>query len=408
MPSIRIGDVAQIIDGAHATPKKTKSGKVYLGIRAISSDGKIAPENFDYLSDEDFTKWSKRTSLQKDDVVFSYEATLNRYALIPKGLIGCLGRRLAIVRIKDKEVIDPKWLYYYFQTQSWQAFIENNIFTGSTVNRISIDEFPNYTVLAPSISTQKIIAGLLSLLDEKIELNNKINAELESTARALYNHWFVQFDFPDESGRPYKTAGGAMVYSEELKREIPTRWTVEKLRDLLEFNKGTEVGSDAYGDSPKEDSVRFYRVGDINSVCTTYVDKSSALNIVKPSDVIVTFDGTVGKLGLGLDGAISSGLRKIYDKSGIIDNSFVWLLFLDPRTKNTIEKYATGSVLLHASSSINYLNTPFNKEVVMRFKELAKPIFEQYVNNKAEVVRLVRLRDFLLPMLMNGQAIIKD
>jgi type I restriction enzyme S subunit len=199
-----------------------------------------------------------------------------------------------------------------------------------------------------------------------------------------------------------------MVYNEELKREIPANWTVKKLKDLFEFDKGTEVGSSAYSEVQKKGFVRFYRVGDIDGNSTTFVGNESTLNIAKPSDVVVTFDGSVGKLGLGLDGAISGGLRKIYDKSGEIDNSFVWLLFLDSHTKTTIEKYATGSVLLHAGSSINHLNMPFNKEVVLRFQEVVKPIFEQYISNKQEVVSLAQLRDYLLPMLMNGQVVVKD
>lgn len=194
-----------------------------------------------------------------------------------------------------------------------------------------------------------------------------------------------------------------MVYNEELKREIPAGWTAEKLKDLLEFDKGTEVGSSAYRNTQQEGFVRFYRVGDIDGSSTTFVSDENTLNIVKPSDVIVTFDGSVGKLGLGLDGAISGGLRKIYDKSGEINSSFIWLLFLDPRTKTTVEKYATGSVLLHASSAINHLNMPFSKEIVLRFQEIVKPIFEQYVSNKQETVELAQLRDWLLPMLINGQ-----
>ena len=199
-----------------------------------------------------------------------------------------------------------------------------------------------------------------------------------------------------------------MVYNEELKREIPADWSAEKLKDLLEFDKGTEVGSSAYSDTQQEGFVRFYRVGDIDGSSTTFVSDKNTLSIVKPSDVIVTFDGSVGKLGLGFDGAISGGLRKIYDKSGEIDNSFVWLLFLDPRTRTTIEKYATGSVLLHASSSINHLNMPFNKEIMLRFQAIVKPIFEQYINNKQEAASLAQLRDYLLPMLMNGQVVVKD
>jgi type I restriction enzyme S subunit len=195
-----------------------------------------------------------------------------------------------------------------------------------------------------------------------------------------------------------------MVWNEELKREIPKGWEVRKLKDLFKFEKGTEVGSSAYSEIQSEDYIKFYRVGDIDGESSTFVDnRIKGLSLIKPDDIIVTFDGSVGKTGLGMCGAISSGLRKIYDKSGKIDNSVIWQIFLDPRIKTTIEKYATGSVLLHASRSIDYLDMPYDEKIILKFQEIVKPIFAEYSANKQESTYLLILRNFLLPMLMNGQ-----
>ena len=170
---IVIKEICEVYDGPHATPKKTVDGPVYLGIDAITDDGKIDAKEFAHLSEEDYIKWTKRVTPQYGDIVFSYEATLGRYALIPKDFYGCLGRRLAIIRnISDD--IDTLWLYYYFLSPEWKQFIQSKVIKGSTVNRISVEDFPTYTVPNISINVQHNIANILSKIDKKVALNNNI------------------------------------------------------------------------------------------------------------------------------------------------------------------------------------------------------------------------------------------
>ena len=200
-----------------------------------------------------------------------------------------------------------------------------------------------------------------------------------------------------------------MVYNQELKRHIPKGWEVKKLKEIFAFEKGIEPGSSEYLDSKiNENCIKFFRVGDIEGESSVYVDSSNKKYIiVEERDVIVTFDGSVGKLGFGLNGGFSSGLRKIYDKSNKFDNSLVYFIFKDERIIATIHKYATGSILLHASSAIDHLKIPFEEEVYLQFQKIAKPIFDQMVKNKQENQKLAELRDFLLPMLMNGQVTVE-
>ena len=174
MKRVAIKDICELYDGPHATPKKTEAGPVYLGIDAITEDGMLDPLHFAHLSEEDYIKWTKRVIPQENDIVFSYEATLGRYAIIPKGFYGCLGRRLAIVRVTS-EKIDAKWLYYYFKSPEWNVFIRNHIVKGSTVDRISIEEFPDYTVPVISLEKQKKMVAILEKIDSKITANNDVN-----------------------------------------------------------------------------------------------------------------------------------------------------------------------------------------------------------------------------------------
>lgn len=174
MKRIPIKEICDIFDGPHATPKKTESGPVYLGIDAVTKDGTIDASQYVYLSEDDYVKWTKRVVPLPGDIVFSYEATLGRYAIIPDNFYGCLGRRLAIIRNKSERV-NAKWLYYYLRSPEWTAFIDNHTIKGSTVDRISIEELPEYTVPMISIEEQDKIVRVLGALDSKIETNRKIN-----------------------------------------------------------------------------------------------------------------------------------------------------------------------------------------------------------------------------------------
>lgn len=259
----------------------------------------------------------------------------------------------------------------------------------------------------PLLPTQQKIAGVLSALDDKIALNKRESARLEALARAIYDYWFMQFDFPDSEGKPYKASGGQMVLSEELKREIPAGWEVKKLGEILNFQKGTEPGAKSYLDTREENTVPFYRVGDIDSQPSIFIKYNCDLKIAKIGDILVTFDGSVGKMGIDIEGAYSSGLQKIFDPSNKIGNATVWAIFLDSRIKATIEKYATGSVLKHASSSIPHLIIPYNPEIFTAFNVQVKPLFDKIQHNAIESRKLAALRDELLLLLMNGQALVE-
>ena len=305
---------------------------------------------------------------------------------------------------KIKDGVNPKFGYYSLLNSGLQKRLR-----GSTQPFVSYDLLDEVKTYLPDKKIQDNIAKTLSEIDAKIELNNKINSELEQMVKTIYDYWFVQFDFPNKNGKSYKANKGKMVWSEELKREIPDGWEIKHLKDIFEFEKGIEPGSSEYLNFPENDNcIKFFRVGDIEGESSIYIDSTNKKDKkVEEKDVVVTFDGSVGKIGLGLNGAISGGLRKIYDKSKKYNNSLVYFIFRDERIIATIHKYATGSILLHASSSIDYLKIPFEKSVYLKFQEITTSFFDQIVKNKRENFKLVELRDWLLPMLMNGQVVVK-
>ena len=148
-----------------------------------------------HISEEDYPKWTKRVVPREDDIVFSYEATLHRYAIIPKGFRGCLGRRMALIR-PDKTKINPVFLHYYFMTPAWRAVVESNIISGATVDRIPLTKFPEFELCLPDLDVQRRIASVLSAYDDLIENNRRRIQLLERAARLLYREWFVHLRFP--------------------------------------------------------------------------------------------------------------------------------------------------------------------------------------------------------------------
>lgn len=363
---IVIKEICEVYDGPHATPKKTVDGPVYLGIDAITDDGKINAKEFAHLSEEDYIKWTKRVTPQYGDIVFSYEATLGRYALIPKDFYGCLGRRLAIIRNVSKD-IDTLWLYYYFLSPEWKQFIQSKIIKGSTVNRISVEDFPTYTVPNISIKMQRKIANILSKIDEKIALNNNINDNLSAMAYDIYMHTFFQ--------------------------KKPNA----KLKDIL-----TEAEKSAI------------QVGEAKTSNGKYPFFTSGATILKWNEPFVDGRNCFLNTGGNADvkfyvgkAAYSTDTWSISAKSEMSDYLYLMLFSIKPELD---QKFFQGTGLKHLQKPL-LKNRPIyvpEKMELEAFNRQVMPMFDIISENTRENQQLTSLRDWLLPMLMNGQATISD
>ena len=306
----------------------------------------------------------------------------------------------------DKEKTTELFMHYVF------TYIKRSIQSsavGSIQDNINIEMLTALNFKIPKKPIQDLIVDLLSAIDYKIELNNDINSELENLAKTIYNYWFVQFDFPNEEGKPYKTSGGEMEWNEELKREIPNGWASVLLKDKLEFERGVEPGSDKYFDKPNENTIPFYKVGGMDGDTDVWIEKEVANgSICKEDDILLSLDGSVGRIAIGLNGAYSSGIRKVYQKEDFFPKSYIYFLLHSNEIQQTIKKNATGSNILHAAKALDYMAAPYNESVVKNYDEICNPIFEKILLTKRENQELIKLRDFLLPMLMNGQVKVKS
>lgn len=309
--------------------------------------------------------------------------------------------------------VDHKYIYYHLL-----CLYKNNTFfnfetkTNGIHNLMLRQALSSIPTPSASIEYQRAVSTLLYRIDKTTTHSKRVLDLLARLISSIYDYWFVQFDFPDENGRPYKSSGGKMVYNDQLKQEIPEGWECKKLTDLFDFVRGTEVGADAYADKKISDSyIRFWRVRDVGDDCKTWIDgNANNLTIVKPGDVVITLDGTVGKIGIDLDGAISGGLRYTVDHTGVISNATIYTILQSDYVQESLKQYVSGrgSILAHASGALQHLAIPYDKNIFSKFQNTIQPMFDLMINCKEESKQLVSLRDWLLPMLMNGQVEIKE
>ena len=258
----------------------------------------------------------------------------------------------------------------------------------------------------PDKFTQQKIAKVLSDLDSKIEINNKINAELEAMAKTLYDYWFVQFDFPDANGKPYKSSGGKMVWNEELKREIPVGWEVGTLLDIADFVNG--LACQKFRPNENEDS---YRVIKIREMGTGFTENSEFVStnipdkvIIHNGDILFSWSATLDvKIWTGGTGALNQHIFKI--TSNDFPKSYYYFELLNYlqhfKMQAELRKTTMGHITQDHLKQSRITIPSF--DLINKLDKIIKPILDKKVKLEEENQELISLRDWLLPMLMNGQ-----
>ena len=309
----------------------------------------------------------------------------------------------------DETKVRNDYLYYFFQTKPW--------FTthGSTISRIYNENLRSIKLTVPEgLIDQQKIAKVLSTLDSKIELNNRINAELEAMAKTLYDYWFVQFDFPDGNGKPYKSSGGKLVWNEELKREIPEKWAAGTLSDLGEIIGGsTPLRENAENFDPKGISWitpkdlsentgnKFITKGEV-SVSDVGL-KSASLKLLPKGSILMSSRAPVGYMAIAREPVTTNqGFKSFVPKEGY-SSSFIYYTIKNAMPE--IINNASGSTFKEISgSTLKTIKVCLSiSKVIENYSSIVDVIFVRQNNLELENQKLTELRDWLLPMLMNGQ-----
>lgn len=307
--------------------------------------------------------------------------------------------------VVDKTKADVDYLYYYIKHHLPEV---EALGSGTTFKEVSRASLEKWEIDIPDLHTQKEISSILSFLDRKISLNRKANEVLEKMAKQLYDYWFVQFDFPDENGNPYKSSGGKMVYNETLKREIPEGWEVGELIDIANITMGQSPDGSSYNENGEgiifyqgstDFGIRFPNVRQYTTAPTRYASKG---------DILMSVRAPVGAMNFANnDCCIGRGLCAMNSKIGSITHLYYTVCVFKEKFEQASQVGTTfGSITKEELHSLPVV-IPQN-DVIGKFENICKPIFEQQMVLGNESLRLTSLRDFLLPMLMNGQVTIKD
>ena len=417
-PEARLESLCEeVVDCPHSTPKWTDSGEVVIRNQNIRR-GRLDLSTTSYTDEENYQKRSKRIELRPNDLIITREAPMGEVCIVPEGLRCCLGQRMVALRTDSKKII-PRYLLFALQGRDVQHQIGFNEGTGSTVSNMRIPVLKGLDIPVPDLSNQKAIAHILGTLDDKIELNQKMNQTLEEIAKAIFKSWFVDFDpvRAKAEGRPTGLPPEISdLFPEELVDseigEIPKGWEVSPLSEfIVEVGKKTKP-------SPETEVRPYVPIDCISSKSLTLWDfkngeeAKSSLVSFKKGDIlfgamrpyfhkvcITPFDGTTRTTCL----VLGSKERDYFSFS-------LLTLFLDS-TIDFATQNSTGSTIPYIKwkNELESLTVPLPPvESAGQFNTFLEPILAKFLMSIKEQQVLSELRDTLLPKLISGELRIPD
>ena len=313
--------------------------------------------------------------------------------------------------IIDENKVDFDYCFYLLASPAITDYLcGQNANTSGSHKRIDPTNFFNIGIKLPPLAQQYEIGKLLSSLDTKIKLNRQINQNLEAMAKQLYDYWFVQFDFPNEEGKPYKSSGGKMVWNEKLKREIPSCFNIANMEKLCKFRNGINYSKDETGNDFQIVNVRNISSSKIlldgEDFDTITVPMTKAENyLLKSEDIIIARSGCPGSTRLLISPTNTLFCGFIICCTPHNSSMRNYLTYCLKQLEGTNATTSGGSILQNVSQDTlkGLLIVVPNKQIIDKFNETIELIFTRILNCLKETKALTKQRDELLPLLMNGQ-----
>ena len=414
----KLGDIAEIY--ISSIDKKSKEGEQSVRLCnfvdiyhnwAITKD--LVP-NFMIASANDNN--IKRFSLKEGYVAFTKDSETRDDIGIPAYIADdldntVLGYHCALVK-PNADILSGKYLNAFLHSDYIKKYFELNA-TGSGMRyTLSTETLNNIPILAPSLEMQEFIGNIFSDIDRKICLNRQINDNLEAMAKQLYDYWFVQFDFPNEEGKPYKSSGGAMVYNEKMKREIPQGWTAAKIKDVAQTYSGgtpTSTNSEYYDGG----NIPWINSGELNNSIitstTNYITEEGLKNSsakLYPQDTILValYGATAGKVSLlSFEACSNQAVCGVIPPNKIMTTYIRYYLFSLYEHFITLSSGSARDNISQETIKNTILPIPQEK-ILKEYSDAVTPIMSKIIANQKEMENLTKQRDELLPILMNGQA----
>jgi type I restriction enzyme S subunit len=407
----------RIGDGLHGTPSYVEDSGIYFINGNNLKNGWIEITNNTKCVSQEELK-NNFIELNENSLLLSINGTLGSMAFYRNEKV-MLGKSSAYLNFKSPI---NKFYYYYFQLPFVQEYFFN-VATGSTIKNLSLKSIQDFEVPVPEFNVWNSIASVLSALDSKIEINNRINAELEAMAKTLYDYWFVQFDFPiyNQDGtlsgaEGYKTTGGTLVWNEELKREIPEGWEVKKIGKILKTSLGGTPSTKVkeYWENGRiswlnSGEIANFPIIDSESKITEAAIKNSATDLLPKGSVMLSITRHLRPSILGIDACANQSVI------GILEKDNIKCYFLYPYLQNEIPRLMemrSGAQQPHINKEIvdeSFILLPNNEtEILKKYNAQVGHFYELIINNAFQNQKLTELRDWLLPMLMNGQVKVSE
>ncbi|MBM4305406.1 MAG: hypothetical protein FJ123_01610 [Deltaproteobacteria bacterium] len=381
-------------------------GPYIIGGLQIINDS-IDWENCAHITEERYAE-SPEIMLKEDDILMTKDGTIGKLAYL-KDLPdrATVASHIHVIRRKTNKIL-PKFLFYFFKTPIFRALVESKI-SGSVVPALTQRDIETLNTPLPPIPEQTRIAEILSSIDDKIEVNHQMNKTLEKIGQALFKHWFVDFEFPNEEGKPYKSSGGKMIDSEL--GEIPEGWKVAKLADYGVFKNGINYLRDEIGDT----EFFIVNVRDIannrlllkNSLDRINIDLKKAKDyLLNDKDILIARSASPGEVSLvlgNLDKVIYSGFSIRYRLNN--PNSYLYMFLIMQGLKENLSNFAVGTTLQSVNQetlrNMRFLLPP--DKTLNEFNKIIEQILEKTYNNLIQNSSLSQIRDSLLPRLMSGK-----
>jgi type I restriction enzyme S subunit len=324
-------------------------------------------------------------------------------------------QRLGLINAKSGE-ISLEYVYHLFKTKSVREQIKASS-SGSKVKHTSPERIYDVKVPLPSLAEQQNIAKILDTIEEKIELNNKINVELEAMAKLIYDYWFVQFDFPDANGKPYKSSGGKMVYNEELKREIPDGWDVDIINNVINVKDGTHDSPQSKDTGYPLITSKHLKPEGLDFAAANLISEEDYVSVNKRSkvdtgDILFSMIGSIGEIYKVDEQDINFAIKNValYKSSKKPEYiNFIYMFLRSYDMQRYMGNVTSGSIQKFIGlGALRTMPILINDEMIMKFVKTTEHLFQKKTLIKLENQKLTQLRYWLLPMLMNGQVSIKQ
>ncbi len=408
-----------VFDGTHDTPKPVEKGKLLITSKHIV--GKTLNTSTAYMiSQEDYNFVQKRSSVSQWDILFSMIGSVGEVYLEKDKETDYAIKNIGVFSCKDES--KAKWLYYYFQSPASKQYVKRYL-NGAVQKFLPLGALRDFPII-PFSNEKKAIITVLESLDKKIELNNRINTELEAMVKTLYDYWFVQFDFPfdfetgksSEQGKPYKSSGGKMVFNEALKRDIPEGWEVDTISHIIEVKDGTH-------DSPKPKETGYHLITsknlkkegldfeNANLISEEDYENINKRSEVETGDILFSMIGSIGTVYKVDEKKINFAIKNValYKTSQKPNyKNYLYTTLNSHYMKQYMGNVISGSIQkfigLGALRKMPVLN---NATIINSFEKKTEHLFQKMSLIREENQQLTQLRDWLLPMLMNGQVTVK-